>query len=153
MSAALRIVLLPQGGEQREADKEPGNALAGHLAHRDGPTATGQYSDFIHRYYSGSARHRRWCSNPAWSVSCRRAGPTRGLRRGLVLSGLLDPPSDLRLERLQGPRGRGELDRYSDAGWSSQHEWWGGSTEQAPTASGSMKTQATAATFTIERRI
>ena len=73
MSAVLRIALLTQGGEQRETQletaKKPGNALAGHLAHRDRPTASGQHSHSSHRYYTGSARYRCWCFDPAWSVS------------------------------------------------------------------------------------
>ena len=38
---ALGMVGLTQGGEQHEPEpvKKPGNALAWHLAHRDGPTA------------------------------------------------------------------------------------------------------------------
>ena len=75
LSAVLRIALLTQRGEQHEADKEPGNALAGHLAHRDRHTASGQHSNSSHRDYSCGARYRSWCFDPAWSVDCSVSPP------------------------------------------------------------------------------
>lgn len=63
------IALSDKGGEQYEPDKEPGDALVGHLAHRDGLIASGYHSNSSHRYYTGSACDRCWRFDSGRSVS------------------------------------------------------------------------------------
>ena len=65
---------------KHESDKKPGNALAGYMAHRDGPTASGQHPNSSHRYYIGSACYRCRCFDPGGSVSFWGLERARGLR-------------------------------------------------------------------------
>ena len=60
------------GGEQHETDKEPGYALAGHLAHRLGLDCINPGSQWPEPDL-GDTRHCGGCFDPAGSVGC--SGP------------------------------------------------------------------------------
>ena len=80
VAAVLEIALLTEGGKQHEPDKEPGDALAGNLADRDRPVASGQHSRSSHWSYTGSACYRCRRFDPGGSVSCLVLGKARKLR-------------------------------------------------------------------------
>jgi hypothetical protein len=68
-AGVLRIARLRKGSEQYEPDKEPGIAVAGHLADRDGLVAGGYHSSSSRRNCTGSACYRCRRSDPGGSVS------------------------------------------------------------------------------------
>ena len=65
----LRIALLTQGGEKHETDKEPGNALAEHLAHPEWAYRIAQFQLSGSTLDHGDPRHCCRYFNPARSVS------------------------------------------------------------------------------------